>query len=208
MKVMDKLKNKIKFDKNLMLFLIILGFIAIIAGSFFVTILNVSDKTLINDHLKLYLDNIENGNINYLLFIKNNLLTNVIYILIIWLLGISIIGLPILVIVFFLKCFILGFSIGSIFNCFSIKGIYFSLVYIFPGEVINIISFAIITMYAMSFSIRLIQAVLKRKSIDFKLLINRYSLVLMIMLFFVIISNLYNCFVVPNIIKSILPFIR
>ena len=127
MKLMDRLKNKIKIDKNLILFLIIIGIIGIISGSVFASILNNNDKLLVNQHLNSFLDNIQAGKLDYIFALKNNMITNVLYILIIWLLGISIIGIPIVIIVFFSKTFILGFTIGSILGCFKIKGIIFSI---------------------------------------------------------------------------------
>lgn len=205
---MDRLKNKIRIDKNLVLFLIILGLIGIISGSIFVTILNSNDKTMVSEHLNTFLDNVENNKIDYIFVLKNNMITNIIYVLLIWLLGISVIGLPILLIIFFSKAFILGFSIGSIISCFKFKGILFSLAYIFPGNVINLIAIAIITMYAMSFSFKLIYAIFKKKTIDFKILINRYSSILFIILVITILMNLYDTFIMPNIIKTLLPFIR
>lgn len=205
---MDMLKNKIRIDKNLVLFLIVLGLTGIIAGSIFVTILNNSDKTMVSEHLNIFLDNIENNKIDYIFALKNNMVTNIAYVLLIWLLGISVIGLPILLILFFSKAFILGFSIGSIITCFKFKGVLFSLVYVFPGNVISLIAIAIVTMYAMSFSFKLIYAIFKKKTIDFKILINRYSSILFIALGVVILMNLYDTFIMPNIIKTLLPIIR
>ena len=83
MKTLDKLKNKVRIDKNLSIFLIVLGLVGIIAGSVFVNILDSTDKTLINDHLNKFVDNIQNNKLDYLFVLKNNMLTNILYILII-----------------------------------------------------------------------------------------------------------------------------
>lgn len=208
LKTLDKLKNKVKVDKKLSIFLIVLGVVGIISGSIFVTILNSSDKTLINEHLNAFLDNIQNNKLDYLFVFKNNMFTNIIYILVIWLLGISVVGLPILVVIFFSKTFILGFTIGSILTCFKFKGILFSLVYIFPGNIFSLLAVFLITMYAMTFSFKLIYAIFNKKTIDFKLLINRYSFILLICLITIILTNLYDTFAVPNLIKLLLPIIK
>lgn len=205
---MDKLKNKVRFDKKLTIFLIILGVIGIITGSVFVTILSNSDKTLINEQLNLFLDNVQNNKLDYFNTLKNNMVTNIVYVSLIWLLGISVIGLPILLIMFFSKTFILGFTIGSIINCFKLKGILFSISYIFPGQILNLIAISILTMYAMSFSFKLIYAIFKRKTVDFKILMNKYLIILVIMLILIVIANLYDTFVMPNIVKTIIPFIK
>jgi len=207
MKQLDKLKIKVKVDKNLLVFLFILGIIGIIAGSIFVTILNSNDKTLVNEHLNVFLNNIKDNKIDYLFVLKNNLGTNLIYVLLIWLLGISVIGLPVILIMYFSKLFILGFSIGSIISCYGIKGTLFALAYVFPGQVLSVIGISLITMYSISFSFKLIYAILKKKTIDFKILINRYFKILVIILILIILMNLYDTFAMPNIVKLIIPLL-
>ena len=63
-------------------------------------------------------------------------------------------------------------------------------------------------MYAMTFSFKLIYAIFKKKTIDFKLLINKYTSILFICLITIILTNLYDTFAVPNLIKMLLPIIR
>jgi len=207
LKQLDKLKIKVKIDKNLLVFLFVLGIVGIIAGSIFVTILNNSDKTLVNEHLNTFLNNIKDNKADYLFVLKNNLGTNLIYVLLIWLLGISVIGLPVILIMYFSKLFILGFSIGSIISCYGIKGTLFALAYVFPGQVLSVIGISLITMYSISFSFKLIYAILKKKTIDFKILINRYFKILVIILILIILMNLYDTFAMPNIVKLIIPLL-
>lgn len=208
MKFLDKLKNKVKLDKNLFVFLIVLLLVGIIAGGVFVTILNNSDKTLVNEYINSFVDNIENGQVDYLFVIKNNLITNISYVLIIWLLGISIIGLPIIVIMYFFKIFTLGFTIGSIILSFKFKGVLFALIYAFPAQIFIILALLLLTMYAMSFSFKLIITIFKKKTMDFRLIMNKYFKILLICLIGVIIMSLYDAYVMPNIVKTIISFIR
>ena len=143
---MDKLK--IKINKKIFVFLFVLMLMGIIAGSIFTTILNSSDKELVINHLNEFIDNINNNKLDYLFALKNNLITNISYVILIWLLGISVIGLPIIIIMFFTKCFILGFSVGAILTTFKLKGILVSLVYVFPGQVISLLFLLLLMMYS------------------------------------------------------------
>ena len=207
-KIILKRKNKIKLDKNLFLFLTILLIVGIISGSIFATILNNSDKILVTEHLNTFLTNIENNNLNYFVSFKNNFITDILNTLIIWVLGISIIGLPIIIIMYFSKCFILGFTIGSIFASFKLKGFIFALLYSFPTEIIGLFICMILTMYSISFSIKMIYSVFKRKTVDFKLLINKYLIILIISLGFDLIVSLYSSLALPSILKYFIKFIR
>lgn len=208
MKKMDRLKNKVRFDRKMVIFLIILGLIGIIAGSFFVTILNSSDIEMVKSYLDNFINNITNGNLDYFAIFKNNLFANIFTVLFIWFLGISVIGVPVLLVVYFSKTFILGFVIGSIISVYKIKGILFAIVYIFPGQIITLISIFILTMYALSFSIKLIYSVFKKKTIDFKLLINRYLLILGIFTMIILLSLSYDSFLMPSAVKLILPLLK
>ncbi len=202
---MDKLK--IKINKKIFVFLFVLMLMGIIAGSIFTTILNSSDKELVINHLNEFIDNINNNKLDYLFALKNNIITNISYVILIWLLGISVIGLPIIIIMFFTKCFILGFSVGAVLTTFKAKGILVSLVYVFPGQVISLLFLLLLMMYSMSFTFKMIYAILKKKSIDFKLIMNKYFKILLIVLSVVILMNLYDTYLMPRLIKLLIPFI-
>ena len=105
MKLLDKLKNKLKINKRLFLFLIVLLLIGITFGSIFITILEENDRTLVYNSLKDFFENIKGQKLDYFSSLKNSMLINLLTIFIIWLLGISVIGIPILIIIFFSKFF-------------------------------------------------------------------------------------------------------
>ncbi len=208
MKIMDKLKLKVKIDKKLLIFLAILLLVGIAVGSIFISILNSSDQNLVTEHLNNFVNNIENNKLDYFQVLKSNLITNISFVIVIWLLGISIIGLPIIIIMFFSKTFILGFSVGAILSVFKTKGILFGLAYIFPGQVISILFYLLLTMYAMSFSFKLIYVIFKKKTLDFKIVMNKYFKILLFVLIVIILMSLYDTYLMPKLIKAILPFIK
>ena len=208
MKIMDKLKFKIKLDKKILLFLVILLVIGITVGAIFVTILNQSDKSLVSEHLNEFLNSVESNKLDFSLVLKNNLISNILYVLIIWLLGISVIGLPIIIFMFFSKTFILGFSIGAIISTFKTKGILFGLVYTFPGQVISLLFMMLLVMYSLSFSFKMIYLIFKKKTLDFKVVMNKYFKILLVVLSVIILMSLYDTYLMPRLVKSIITFIR
>src|SRR5574344_1297075 len=183
---MDKLKNLFKTKNKLMFFLIILFIVGIIAGSIFVFLLKDADKTVLSQYMKDYFSNLDK--IDYIKSLKYNLSTNIIYVFLIWILGISIIGVPIIIIIYFVMSFILGFSISSIIYNYSFKGLLLGFTYIFPFEIINTFIFAIISMYAIVFSINLVNSLVKHKEEGFSTLFDKYKYILLIGLIIIIIS--------------------
>lgn len=208
MKYLDKLKSIVKINKKLVNCFVILMVIGIIFGSIFMVILNDTDKSLIKDYYNNFISNVNNNTLNYFFSLKSGMFNNLLYITIIWALGISIIGIPIVIFMFFIKSFILGFSISSIMFNFKLKGCLLSFVSIFPHQIINFIVYIIITIYSISFSIRLINSIIKKKQIDFKLLMNKYLKILIISVILIILSILIETFITPILIKIIIPIIK
>lgn len=120
------------------------------------------------------------------------------------LLGISVIGLPIIIFLFFYKCFVIGFAISSILMKYKVKGLLLSIFYIFPHHIINILLTMILISYAFIISIKIIGAVIKRKEMSFKDITYKYLVILGLTCFVLIISSLYEAFIVPKLIKLIM----
>ncbi len=205
---MDKLKSRIKISKRFTIFLFVLTLVGVIAGSLFITILSSSDKALVKDYLGQYIEITKSGKVNYASVFINSFMSSGLSALVIWLLGISIVGIPVILFLFFCKVFTLGFSVGSILFTYQLKGLLLSLVYVFPHQVINLFAFGLLMVYALSVSVKMISAVFKKKAIDFKSIMGRYSLVLGITMGLFLLNSLYETFVMPQVLKWILSFIK
>lgn len=203
---MDKLKNIFKINKKILIFFIIQLIAALIFGSILAIFLNENDKIQVTNYLNNFIKNINNTN-NTSLFI-NGLFTNCTYGIIIWLLGISIIGIPLILLMFFSKCFILGFSISSIIINYKIKGIIFALVYIFPNQVINIIAYGLLTIYGIIFSMKIIYTLFNKIDFKINLAFKKYIKILIISTTTLLISNTYESIISPIIFKLIFDLLR
>lgn len=208
MKWMDKLKGTIKVNKKTLLFFTLLLIIGIIAGSIFMAILSETDKKLVTDYFNNYISNIENNKLNYFESIKNGLFNNLLYIIIIWILGISIIGIPIVTIMFFIKSFTLGFSIASIVFNYKLKGCLLNFINIFPHQMIYFLIYMLITTYSIFFSLKMINSIINKKNMDFKIMMNKYVKILIISVIAITIGIIIETFITPLLIKIIIPLIK
>lgn len=207
-KIMDKLLSKIKLNKKIFVFLIIISLIAFISGSILVVLLDKSDKTLINKYLIEFFNNISQNKIDYIQILSNSLISNMILVIGIWLLGISVIGIPVILFLYFSQIFTFGFMLSSIFLSYKLKGILFAFIYTFPHYLIFLITLLILTTYSILLSIKLITAIIQKKQLDFKLIFNKYLFILLFSIVSVIICSLYETFGFTNIIKLIAPFFK
>ena len=207
-KYMDKLKSNIRINKNLFVFLVVIIAVGIAAGSVFVTVLNNEDKVMVSDYLNNFLNNLNSNNLNYSGTLVNTLIFTLGGALLIWLLGISVIGFILILLFLFIKAFALGFSIGSIIINFNFKGILIALAYIVPHHIINMMIFLLISSYALILSYRLINSFTKKKSFEFKGILNKYLFVLGFSLIILLISVLYEVYGAPKLINFIVSLLN
>ena len=204
---MTNLKNILKYDKKIMFFLNIIAVIGIISGSIFVIIINKNDKKMMIDSINNLFNKIKENNFDFLSIFKNTILNNFIISFIIWIIGISVIGIVVTILLVFYKCFILSFTISSIIYVYSFKGIILSIIYIFPHMIVNILTFLYISSYSIKLSIILTKTILKRENLNFKQFLNNYLKVLLISIVILFLSSIYESIIMPYILKSIIRFL-
>lgn len=195
-------KNSIIKQKKLYRIIITLMIFGIISGILFIFFISKESKTKTLVSIKNFFDlmNTSTG-INYGKSLLNTLVNNIGYVLLIWLLGISIIGLPITIVLAFMKSFIVGFSISSIISCYKAKGILGAFLYVFPHQIIILFIYLLLSFYSISFSIKLFKSLFLKQTINFRVVMQKYIKILLISLIGIIIVSLYEVFISTYFIK-------
>lgn len=196
------MKNKLKnISKNKTLtILIIITIISALLGIFYLTVLNDTTKEIITTSINNYLNTIKTNEIKYFELLTKSLSSNLILLTIIWLLGISLIGTPIILILLGFKTFSLSFTFTSIIYNFKIKGIILSSIYIIP-HLINLFIIFFLSYYSINFSIMLFNNLFRKKDYNKNLIVKRYIKILIISLTIIMISSLIEIFIIPYLIK-------
>ena len=91
------------------MFIILLG---IISGTIFLLTLSETDNELVINQITNFLVNINNNNINNFTAFKNCIVENLIFVVVMWALGLSVIGIIFNIFVLYLKGFMLGFTLS------------------------------------------------------------------------------------------------
>lgn len=203
-KIKAKVKSILKTRKRTFIFFAVLVILGIIFGSLFITILNESDKEMVTTRITEFFTTVKSNNdTDVLSALKNSLFSNVLSVIMIWLLGISIIGIPLIIVFMFIKTFIFGFSVGGIISVYNIKGIVLSIGYLFPHQFINITVLFILSLISFNLSINFLKNLLTKRTMDFKLWTGRYYKLLLLSLILMIVSSLLEVFVSPLILKLV-----
>lgn len=201
----NNIKRIILPNKRINLFVICILFLGVILGSIYANIIGLNDKNLVIDKIHVFVDNINSNSLNTFLVFKNSIGINFSYLIIIWFLGMSIIGILLNIILLFLKGFIFGFSIASFIIAYGIKGILISFIYLIFGQLLNIIFIVILSIYSILFSIKLIKNILN-KDMNQKIFtfIKNYLIILIICVFIALVSSVSETFILPALIKLVI----
>ena len=207
-KYMDKLNRNIRINKNLFVFLLVIVIVGITTGAIFTAIISSSDKELVVSYLNTFFDNIASGKLDYTSSFINALILTVGLAILIWLLGVSVIGFIVVIIILFLKAFVIGFSVGSIIATFKLKGILLAFIYSFPHQVINILVFMLISAFPLIMSFKIINSITSKKPIDFKHYMNRYLTVLVFSIIILIVTSFYEIYILPEVINFVMNIVK
>lgn len=183
-------------SKSISTFIISFFIIGILSGSIFLICLGVDDKTIINTELTTLLS----GNITGSL--KNTLTINLLYIISIFILGISTIGLIFNGFIVYLKGFITGFCISSMIYIYKVKGLLLGIIYLIPHNIINILVIISLSIYSIIFSLGIIKQI-KGKKINMENLLKRYSFIFLISIGIIIITSIIEVYLTSFLFNSI-----
>lgn len=156
-----------------------------------------------NKELIVYLKNffsiVDSKAINNLAILKQSLLNNFQTGIIIWILGVTVIGIPLILLIIGLRGFIIGFTVGFFVKQMGFKGVIFSLVSILPQNILIVPCTVFIGVLGISFSLMLIKNKTRKNT--------RYSIVNQFFLYSTIIAMIHIIIVVGCLIEAyISPF--
>ncbi|MFD3157377.1 stage II sporulation protein M [Haloimpatiens sp. FM7330] len=198
------LNNHVKQNMWLYLSSIICIFIGMILGVYYVKYMASSDKGNISTYLVSFVNNLENFNIDskdiFLLAMKNNIPL----LIVIWFLGLTIIGLPIILGTNILKGFTLGFSISSLISSLGGKGIWISILGIIPQNIIYIPCIVFVSVVAMEFSLTIIKnRINKQWTTNILQRVASYSFIFLIVFILLFLGYFIEGYLTPNVVKLI-----
>ena len=197
-------KNKYKY-----IFLLTIILIGFISGIIFSNILSYNDHQEISNTLKDYFLGIKNNqSINYLGNFLNIFSVNYLYMLLIWIFGLSIIGIILNPFILYFKSFVIGFSVGIIISIYSYLGILGSLLYLFPHLLINLLVYTLLSFYGIKLSIKLFKALFLHKNFNFQELMKKYLKILGLASIILLITTLYETFLADFVMKIFTFFLK
>lgn len=125
----------------------------------------------------------------------------------IWILGLSIIGLPLIVVLVFIKGFGVGFTVGFLVEQYARKGIAFALLAVLPQNILFVPALVIAAVAGTSFSLTLIRSRFSPGRIPLYQKLLSYSALILLLSLIMVASSFVEGFVSPNLMKMITPYL-
>ncbi len=202
-KIINYLNETVKKEKNILIFNTIIFLVGVVLGSLFINFITNADKKLLIEQVSTFFSNIKKltsdifGFESFLSILFNNLLV----LSIIFVLGISMIGIPIVIFILFFKGFMLGTTISTIILKYSIKGIVGAILYIFPVCILTICVYLFMCFYAIYVSKKFLRAFLKKDSLNFKQFLGKYLLSFIVSIMLILLLSLLDAYLTPLLLK-------
>lgn len=156
--------NHVKDHATIYIFMVILFLTGIIFGAIIVNSMNFVQKQELFFYLERFFGQISNEQpIENQEILKASFFYHAKYLLLLFVLGLSIIGLPVVWILLFLKGLVVGFSVGFIVNQLGLKGLLLASLSIAPQNFLIIPTYIIAGSLSMVFSLSLMRKLFTRR---------------------------------------------
>lgn len=202
----DMFLGHVKDHLSLYIFVSVLFLMGVIFGAIIVNSMTISQKEDLYYYLSQFFGQLSDGKqASASDMFGQSIFHNAKYLGLMWILGISVIGMPIIFIMIFLKGIVVGFTVGFLVNQMGISGFFLSFVSVLPQNVLLIPAYLIMGTCAIAFSLKLIRQLFVKRSLHDAPIqwFGRYAFVLLVILFLALISSLFEAYLSPVLMEKL-----
>ena len=205
-KIKSVIEEHIINNARTYLILIIIFLLGLIIGIFIVNNSSDVQTNEINNYITNFINGIKNGNkLDYIKLLKTTFIDNALLILLMWLMGSTVIGIPVVYGTIAYKGFCMGYTISAITMLLGTgKGILFVISSLLLH---NLILIPCLLATAVS-GIKLYKSILKdKRKENVKIEIIRHTVICVIMLVIVIFASFVETYISSNLLISIVNYL-
>lgn len=184
-------------------FLVTLIFIiGIVVGAMAIKVLPDMQKNELINYLNIFFSEIADKSNDHAGMLFSVIFNYVKMVILVWILGFTIIGIPFILFIIFTRGFIIGFTVGFLVNEYVFKGLLFALASVLPHNFLVVPLLIVMSVSAIGFSINLIK---RKKQMNNKLFPDsmNYSVVCVITCIGMLFSALIEVYISPVFMRLV-----
>ncbi|MBU3126559.1 stage II sporulation protein M [Clostridium tagluense] len=180
-------------------------FTGIILGIYSVKYMGEIEQNNLVNYLMNFIDPSNTSGISYKLIFFQSLKNNLPVIIFLWFLGLTIVGIPIIIIIDLLKGFTVGFTFSFMISGLGKSGIGIAVLGVLPQNLIYIPCIIFASVVSMEFSIMLLKDKFNKQwtsSISSRIIY--YSVIFIVLIAFLFIGIIIESYIAPYFIKNLI----
>ncbi|KJE26701.1 stage II sporulation protein M [Geobacillus kaustophilus] len=189
---------------SLYVFVIVLFLMGVVFGAIVVNSLGFSQKQDLYYYLTQFFGQVSKDNIAsaHDMF-RQSYMHNVKYTALMWVLGISVIGLPIILVLLFFKGVVVGFTVGFLVNQMGWRGFLLSFVSIMPQNLVALPLMIVMGVISISFSLHMVRnQFMKRPHGSMFPMVMRYAAAMAAVALGLLLSSAVEAYLSPALMKQ------
>ncbi|WP_078553152.1 stage II sporulation protein M [Bacillus alkalicellulosilyticus] len=193
-------------NRSIYFFTIVLFLVGIVFGAIVVNSLSLTQKNDLYMYLNQFFGQVANGEFAQASTMFTHTFAHYAkYFGLMWILGLSIIGLPVILILLFLKGVVVGFTVGFLVNQMGMSGFLLAFVAVMPQNIILVPAFIIVSVASISFSLKMIRnQFVKRSNQPIFPQFLRYSLLILCVGALLAIASVIEAYVSPAVMRVVI----
>ncbi len=190
-------------ESNYILYLVSLMFllVGVVIGIYVVKYMGNTYKSDLSNYLQSFTNELSSTDINNKSLFLESLKNNLLFLSVIYILGILIVGIPIIFICDLFKGFTLGFSAGVIVNSLGYKGIPFILATLAPQNILYIPCIIFSSVFSINIGVKRIRSKFLKTSNPKDSIIGISATAIIINILVIILGSIIEAFFVPNLLR-------
>lgn len=177
----------------------------IVLGIYSVRYMGNFEKSDLLSYLNNFSTTVNSGGVNYKNILIETIKSNIPVLIAVWFLGLTMIGIPVILIIDVIKGFTIGFTISFVINGMGIEGMWFSLLGVLPQNIIYIPCIIFASVLAMEFSLMILKDRANRQwTSNIWIRVTSYSLSFLFVAVIMFLGFFMESYITPNMVKFII----
>ncbi|MEX2462093.1 MAG: stage II sporulation protein M [Paenibacillaceae bacterium] len=202
------MQRYMKEHMPLYVYVAVLFITGVIFGIFIVQALTLEQKQELSRHLGNFFQTVDLGmEWDKQHSFWHSLMLHIKWLALICVLGISVVGLPFILFMDFLKGILIGFSVGFMVGEYAWKGMLFALVSVVPQNLLVIPSLLICSVTSIAFGLHLLKTRFLNQQMRLPVSFQRFIVTALSLLLILLIVSLYEALLSPLIMQWVTPIL-